>query len=688
MDSLDNSSPQSDDTNTPVSPEQNPTTVKENLSADPVQDLMNEEGNEILESMGGPFAIVTKNGTDEELSGALDELKDELVGELVKRENWRRPRERTLWYEEYKLFQNNMTSSTTPSRSKVFVPIISQIVQTATSKLISFINTSDTIFDCVAKESLEQPIANNVKMLLEDQLNEQKFNKKLIDLVMTMIIYGNGYLFLDWEVKKKMVWSRPQTKTTIADANGINISKTEYGPWEKKLKITKIGPRIRVIDIVDVFPAQDFADIEEMPGIMIRSFMSQKEALALFEGDNPYFGNKDKAKDSGTSDKYQESRQLRKITRGEQATFDPEQVELVECWMPYDADNDGYAEECQVVLYNRACVVRAVPNPYYNQKRPLLKGGFFNVPLEFFANSLIEAVLMLQHELNMVRRQALDSVSLAINRMWLALEGSTLEEGQLVSRPGGVVWVDNLSSVKQLDPVEIPQSSYQNAQQIINDMFSATVPQILAGNAPAMGENVGTAKVNLDQALGKFAMAAKNIEDDLIKPMLERMYEYNLQFLNSSDVIRAYYGYLFPNPDIVTPAMITTQVNFKMNALSEMVGKDTKINQQLAFFQTFQNILDPISAQTIAKQVWELLGFDANQIKITGQTQASSLVGATPAGPAALIPHPGNPVPNNQPGPTGIPPALNTAGKMLQPGAATTPSSTGLPVHNLPVIAR
>jgi hypothetical protein len=520
---------------------------------------------------------------------------------------------------------------------------------------------------------------------------------------------------VDWEVERKWVYERTPITTTTVNELGISNSSTTYTS-KKVYKVISRRPRIKVLDILDVYPAQDFAEIEDMPGIFTRTFITQDEFKDLFECDeqdetegdkvdqnlNPsgaYFGNELAALETGTSMKYQETRQYRKATRGEMATSESEQIELLEYFGPYDLDGDGIKEECQILICNRKVCVRAVPNPWEHQKRPVIKCCFARVPLEFFGNSLIEPIISLQHELNTVRRQKLDAVNLCINRMWMANENSTIEESQLISRPGGVIWLDNFANLQQLPPVEIPQSAYQDAQLIMQDMFNVTVPQNLQGSVDAIkgsgSSSVGAQKIDIGQALEKFATAAKNIEDDAIKPMLDLMYALDLQFLNSSEIIRAFYGYIFPDPALVSPGLINLpQPNFKMTVLSEMIGKDVKINQMLAFYQTFGQILAPASQQQIATQIWDLMGFDGAEIEIASMAPQAPSIGAPTGLPGAVppqsgspMPHPANPVPAVQPTAPGsnVPSSMNgtPAGKFLQPAAMTTPQVRG--VTNLPL---
>jgi len=355
---------------------------------------------------------------------------------------------------------------------------------------------------------------------------------------------------------------------------------------------------------------------------------------------------------SGTSAKFQETRQWRKTARGEISTVKSRDIELIEVWGYWDLDGDGKDEPCQVVIANRQVVVRAVPNPFDHQEIPLVKVNFCKVPLEWYGIGLVEPVLSLQNETNLVRRQRLDNVNLLINQMYKVLSTDTsIDIDKLASSPSGVVLVDDMNNVQPLTRGDVTNTAYADAQAIQQDMFNATVPASLTGNIDDMQANgksvgIGVAKVAIGQAMEKFATAAKAIENKGIKHVLRLFYMLDLQYLVNSQVIRAFYGHLFPEPAIVTPAMIRTAagVNFKMTVLSEMIGRDQKVNQMSAFYTQTRADLEPSSLDIILKQIWELMGFDSKNIRAKGLTPQppaapTAVAGLTtplpPAAPAA-----------------------------------------------------
>ena len=623
-----------------------------------VQAELDKEGAQDSAQMGGPIAIAAPEdfkgdagSLEEYQAGVEKDIVDKLMGDFIERENWRRPYE-LLWWQIYLLYMSGQVAAKTPTRAKVFIPICYQIIEAATPKLISFLSDNDSQFGVSPTDIKEAQIADNIKRLLQKQLNDTHFGNKYESFVKQLVMYGTSYFFVDWKVRWGWVWERvPSTTIKMDPQTGVNVPIKSFKNV-KSYKIIDRRPELTFLDVLDVYPAQDYPTVEEQPGIFIRRFLNKDEFAARCEGDEPYFTNLTQVQSTGTSNKYQETRQWRKTARGEISTIQSSQVELIEYWGPYDLDGSGNPCECQIVIANRTVIVRAVPNPYYHQKRPVIKVNFTNVPGEWFGLGLIEPIISLQNELNTVRRQRLDNVNLAINRMWKVLSTADVDLDKLTSAPGGIILTDNMEAVEPIAPNDVTQTAFADAKDIVQDMFNATIPATLTGSIDDLkGGGSGSTGLNamriaVSQALEKFATAAKNVEEDGVKRILEFFYSLDLQYLDNAEILKAFYGDIFPRaPDgtsLATPEMIRSQVNFVTTVLSEMVNKDAKINSMIAYFGTFAQYLAPQSQETIAKQVWELEGFDADQITVVAPPPpampGAPAMGGLPGGLPAPIP--------------------------------------------------
>lgn len=603
-------------------------------TTDPVQELVDQGGeNDLSQIATSPICIScpeikdTDNPDPDAVKAYCFQIEADIINtlsaEIVKRESWRKLYE-TLWWNIYSLYICGNRTSTTPTRSKIFVPIAFQLIEIATPKLISFLSDNDSLFSVEPDDVKDQAIAENIKRLLTDQLEKNNFNDTYENFVKQLLLYGTSYFYVDYKVRWDWVWERLAKPSTTVDEFGVNKTTIEYIN-QKTYKIVERRPNVTFLDILDVFPQQDHPRVEDQyPGICIRRFMDKKEFTRMCDSPQPYFGNKEAALASGVSNKFQESRQFRKVARGEVSTIQSTDLEMLEWWLKYDLDGDGIDEECQIIICNRTVVVRAVSNPFYHQKRPLIKVCFCKVPGEWYGIGLIEPVISLINQLTTVRRQRLDNITLILNRMWKVRATADIDPTKLVASPNGIILVDNMDDIAPLDIQDVTASSFQDANQILNDIFSATVPQSLTGSIDDMkgtgSIGVGAVKANISQALEKFATAAKAIQDDGVKPVLNMFYSLDLQYLNTDEIIRAFYGRLFPDPSLVTPEMIRANVAFDMTVLSEMVNKDVKIAQSQAFFSLGAAQFTPDTNQSILKRIWGWMGNDEDEISVLNAT--------------------------------------------------------------------
>ena len=648
-------------------------------TTDALQELNDTAGENNLDQMSdGPIMIscpeikCSEDPAEDAVAAYKLRIEQDIVNtlsaEITKREAWRRLYE-VLWWNIYSLYMSGNRSTTTPTRSKIYVPIAFQLIEIATPKLISFMSSNDTIFDVTPDDVKDADIAENIRRLVSDQLTKANFTDTYENFVKQLLLYGTSYLYVDYKVTWDWVWERVPVKKITVDAFGINHEEITYED-QKNYKVTERRPNITFLDVLDVFPQQDHAKVEDQyPGICVRRFMDRKEFERLCDQPQPYFGNKDRVLALGTSNKFQQSRQFRKVARGEVATHTPTDIELLEWWMRYDLDGDGIDEECQIIIANRQIVVRAIANPYYHQKRPVIKVNFCKVPGEWYGIGLIEPVMSLINQLTTIRRQRLDNITLILNRMWKVRATADIDPTKLIATPNGVILVDNMDDVMPLEVQDVTASSYQDANQIMGDIFAATVPQALTGSIDDMkgtgSVGVGAVRANIAQALEKFATAAKAIEDEGIKKVLDLCYSLDLQYLNSDELIRAFYGKLFPEPLLVTPAMIRANITFRMTVLSEMVNTDVKIAQSQAFYTLANQQMTADTNQRILRHIWGLMGNDEEEITVAGavpgttggQIPIGALTGNVPAeeiqpapptgapGAVAPLPSPGTPAP-------------------------------------------
>lgn len=594
-------------------------------SADNMYNSPDSDTNQNTETMGqenpysqyAPIQITPKDGQSPE--DAQKAVINHIVKIFEKRWSWRRAYE-VLWQEIYRMYFSVQNTQKTFSRSNVTVPVIFQVIEAAVPKIVNTIfGSGEEYFDVVPIDPAEQQFADSIKLLLTYQLNQADFMIKFVDFVKQLLLYGTSYFYVYWKVERDWVMTRnPIRKQRII--NGYNLG--EYVEWEEKkeYKVVRRRPEIEVLDILDVYPDPESRG-DEKQDLIVQSWMGLTEVKEMGKGQFPVYANTESSElTSDGANTYIMSRQVRWATRNVATPnpVDKESVELLTFWGRYDLDGDGIKEKVQMIIANRKVLFVARPNPFHHQQTPVIRCVFFPVPLEWYGMGLVEPVMNNVRELWTLRRQRLDNINLVINRMWKVNSLADIDLDTLISSPNGIILTDMMDGVEPLETNDITNNAYNEAAIVQSDIENATAPRSVQGTPESgkLGRTAKGAQIIIAQALEKYAVGTKLIEEIGIKRVIKMMHQLNLQFIDQDEELNATYGAIFPQP--VQVEELRTDIRFKMIGVTDMINTEGKINQLISFFGTFAPYLDGISIEDIAKECYKLQGRDPSQIRLIG----------------------------------------------------------------------
>lgn len=563
-----------------------------------------------------PIQVAAKDESDRMVR--LDEIVKKNVDEFVKWESWRRPYD-NLWNEIYRLYMSVIQNFKTPTRSKIFIPVVFQAIEAALPKLLNVLVAQRDWFEVMPDDYTQQEKADNIKKLILYQLDRARFFVKFVDFLKQLLLYGTSYLYIYWKVKRDWVWTREPIRKDVSFL-GVKLGSRITG-WKetKAYEVLERRPEIEVLDILDVYPDPVAQTTDDGHAIWVRSWIDARDLQELGEGQYPMYENTDNPQVTGGH--VASFSQTRQVRYGARAVTNPvieekNMVELLSRWGKWDLDNDGRKEQTLIVIANRRVLLKAGPNPFYHQRPPIIKAGLFPVPLEWFALGLVEPVVPLQHELNTVRRQRLDNINMILNRMWKVNTLADVDLDTLISTPDGVVLTDDMNAVEALETPDVTQSSYNDAALIQSDIENVTAPRSIQGTPESgrLGRTARGAQLIISQALEKFGTAARLIEEITLKDMLKMWHQLNDQFIDDDETLRnpRLYGGVF-DPTI-TVEDVRTDVRFRLTGSSELIDKEAKINQLTAFLGIFKTFLTPATLTLIAQKVWTLMGFDKQEL--------------------------------------------------------------------------
>lgn len=576
-----------------------------------------------------PIQITSKDPS--EMLDKQKKLVDTYMKKFSSWENWRKPFE-DVWDEIYRLYMNSKDKKKTPTRSNITVPVAFQIIEAAVPKIVNTIFASQIeFFEVIPTNPEDDEFAKVIQLLLSYQLAQADFFVKFMDFTKQLLMYGTSYFKVYWKVKRQWVWERKPIREDNFSILGFQLGSRITG-WEeeKSYKVIEKRPEIDVLDILDVFPDPEARNEKEGQGVFIRSWMNINDVKEMGKGQFPVYANTESPDIKPDKTTFSSSRNRRIAARGavDPSVADSDQVEILEYWGQCDLDDDGIKEEVYLVFANRQVLLKAEPNPFHHQKRPLVRTVLFPVPMEWFGMGLIEPVIANIHELWTLRRQRIDNINMIINRMWKINSIADVELDTLVSTPNGIVITDDMNAVEALETPNVTSDAYNEAAIVQSDIENATAPRSMQGTPESgrLGRTARGAQLIITQALEKFGTAIKLVEEMAIKRTLRMFHQLNLQFIDDDDVLRdpGMYGHLFAEE--VTPEMIRAEVKFNMVGISDMINKEGKINQIISFMGVFGKVLAPDTISSLAKEVWKLQDMDPRKINIQG-IQAAAMPG-------------------------------------------------------------
>lgn len=117
-------------------------------------------------------------------------------------------------------------------------------------------------------------------------------------------------------------------------------------------------------------------------------------------------------------------------------------IEVIEAWL---------AEPNAVVtILNREKVVRAHINHFPHGWKPYVRWVDYHLKGEMFGIGELEIIEKLVHEINDIRNQRLDAVTLMLNNVLVANRTAGIDPDDLEMRPGAIIWANDPNAIRPL----------------------------------------------------------------------------------------------------------------------------------------------------------------------------------------------------------------------------------------------
>jgi hypothetical protein len=320
---------------------------------------------------------------------------------------------------------------------------------------------------------------------------------------------------------------------------GIHDVKIKKVVGSGKVKISNIPPEEFLI-------AKAGRTVKDSPFVAHRRMMTRSALIAMGFADDVV-----NSLPTGDALAYTPERVAR-FAPGEQP-YDTEpsdssmqEIEVFECYIYYDADEDGIAELHQV-FYAGNDILSDEETDYV----PFYSVCPLPIPHKFFGNSLADRTVDLQLTKTTVTRQMLDNMYLTNNARVTAVEGQVNLDDLLTSTAGGVIRTKSQGAVQQLVVQNMANQSFPMLQYLDSVQAKRTgVTELSQGLDPNILQNVTAAAVaSMQQAgSGKIELIARIFAESGVKELFEGIMQLVSKYQQKERIIRLRGTYVTVDP--------------------------------------------------------------------------------------------------------------------------------------------
>ena len=487
--------------------------------------------------------------------------------------------------------------------------------------------------------------SRRMEKLIHDQLLDTNAVSVLRHAIFESVLLGTGI------VKGPFNYAKTVHRWDTVDGEKM------YAPYNKEV------PRIEAVSCWDFFPDPDATTIEDCNYTIERHKFTRKQLRDLTK--HPYFDEEAIAEclemgSNYTKEYYEDIIQ----SYDAQAEYDVDRYEVLEYWGTLDTylaseiglevSNLSALDEVQINAWIcNGKILRAVLNPFTPERIPYQSVPYEINPYQLFGIGVPENMEDAQLLMNGHVRMAIDNLALAGNLVFDVDEASLVPGQNMDIFPGKIFRRQSGVTGTAINGLKFPNTAPENLQMYMQARQLADeetgIPSVMHGQTGVSG--TGRTSSGLSMLLSganlSIKTVMKNIDDFLLKPLGEAMFQWNMQFDDENqDIV----GHLEIKPKGVSSIMqkevrsqrLTTLLQTVANPMLAPFIKIPNLIRELAIAQD----IDPDSlvnnmndAQIFAEILRGLNAEQKTSESTQGNSQQSGSMGANGEVPAGANPN-------------------------------------------------
>jgi hypothetical protein len=428
--------------------------------------------------------------------------------------------------EYYRLFRNQWSaddSDRESERSKLIAPALAQAVESNVAEVEEATFGRGKIFD-VRDDVADQQTGDMVflRKKLHEDFHHARVRSSVAEVLINAAVYGTGIAEITIEEQKVYAPGTQPMMDGAMQAVGVNES---YRPL---VKLNPVQPKNFLID-------PTASSVDTALGVAIDEYVSRHIVEELQEqgvyNDDVHIG--EAASDEEIEfDSQVDSRPKGRVRLTKYYGKVPRDYLLAEGVDEDDIDEPGSLVEAIIVIANEDTILKAIPNPYMCQDRPVVAFQWDVVPNIFWGRGVCEKGYMSQKALDAELRARIDALALTTHPM-MAVDATRIPRGhKLEVRPGRMLLTNGApqESIMPFNFGQLNAITFQQGaalQQMVSQATGAS-----DGSLPQVQNDVTAAGMSMSQGgiVKRQKRTLVNFQENFLIPFVRKAAFRYMQF--------------------------------------------------------------------------------------------------------------------------------------------------------------
>lgn len=424
--------------------------------------------------------------------------------------------------ENYNLYRSYKEAGEKVYKHDIFVPYSYAYMEDMTAYfMLSILASPKTYAIETRHEALSLAVCIELEEIVHWALTneESEFVLEVEDLIKNVNIYNAAFL----------------VNYPIVKERSVNIGKSLEFPGMQESITTNVFDRIH-LDApcpLDVFAEPHQKRLSRASWMIKRSFETYEKLKDLEgKGDYEYIDDVRNAAFAEGEDPI--AKRLSDIgIGGTQVVYDKksDRIELLDCMFNGDV----------ITIGGRRAIIRDTTKDSFKPymfKFPVLDCRTTGPPNEFWGIGIVESIKPTQKELNILRSQRRDNISLILNKMWmLDLLAGEVDLSTVFSAPGNIIVGTNIHDVlKEVQITDVTASAFKEAEELKFDMQNISSMWDYARGGTPRRRETATGIIRLQQAAqSRNEWQLRKLDAMILRPLAKRLVVYIREYLDRAD---------------------------------------------------------------------------------------------------------------------------------------------------------